>query len=103
MPIDYGDYPPNWKQIALSIKEGCGWICQFCGMQCRKPGEAFDTHKRTMRVAHLNHTPMDVRLDNLRGLCSACHLRYDAQHHARNAAATRRRRQREQGQQEIGL
>lgn len=103
MPVDYKNYPPDWRQIALAIKDGCGWACQFCGMQCRKPGEPFDTHKRTMSVAHLNHTPMDCRPENLRGLCSACHLRYDAHHHARNAAETRRRQKIQSGQQELSL
>ena len=28
--------------------------------------------------------------DNLKALCQRCHLRYDAKHHAKNAAATRR-------------
>ena len=51
-------------------------------MQCRRPNEPFDTHKRTLTVAHLNHTPEDCRPENLRAWCSACHLRYDAKHHA---------------------
>ena len=56
--------------------------CEVCGKQCRKPGEEFDTHKRTLTVAHLNHTPEDVRPENLKAMCAPCHLRYDAQHHA---------------------
>lgn len=31
----------------------------------------------TLTVAHLNHRPEDCRPDNLRALCSGCHLRYD--------------------------
>lgn len=36
-----------------------------------------------LTVAHLNHTPEDSRPENLRGLCQACHLRYDAPHKAK--------------------
>lgn len=32
----------------------------------------------TLTVAHLNHQPEDCRPENLRALCSVCHLRYDA-------------------------
>lgn len=59
-------------------------------MQCRRPGEPFDTHKRTMSVMHLDHNPMNCALDNLRAACSKCHLRYDLKHHMSNAARTRR-------------
>lgn len=75
-------YPNDWEKIAFEVKEKALWICQECGKQCRKPGEPFDTHKRTLTVAHLNHTPEDVRKENLKALCAPCHLRYDAKHHA---------------------
>ena len=61
--------------------------CEVCGKQCRKPGEPFDTHKRTLTVAHLNHTPEDVRPVNLKAMCAPCHLRYGAQHHAETRRA----------------
>lgn len=82
MPMDRKRYPPKWKEIAFKVKEEANWKCQNCGMQCRRPNEPFDTHKRTLTVAHLNHTPEDCRPENLRAWCSACHLRYDAKHHA---------------------
>jgi hypothetical protein len=85
-------YPKEWKDIALAIKNGCDWKCQSCGLQCRRPGEPFTTHKITMSVAHLDHTPENCEADNLRGWCSKCHLQYDAKHHAHNAAATRRKK-----------
>lgn len=82
MPVDWRLYPTDWKAIALRIKEGSGWKCELCGKQCRKPGEQFDNHTRTLTVAHLNHDPSDCREVNLRALCAPCHLRYDSQHHA---------------------
>jgi 5-methylcytosine-specific restriction endonuclease McrA len=75
-------YPKEWKMIALSVKEKADWKCQVCGKQCRKPNEPFDTHKRTLTVAHLNHIPEDVSEENLKAMCAPCHLRYDAKHHA---------------------
>ena len=82
MPMDKTRYPKDWKKIALQKKESVGWKCENCGMQCRKPGEPFDTHRRTLTVAHLNHLPEDCRPENLKALCAGCHLRYDAKHHA---------------------
>ncbi len=88
MPMDKKRYPPDWKRIATEKKEACGWKCEACGKQCRRPGEPFDTHRRTLTVAHLNHRPEDCRPENLRALCAVCHLQYDAKHHAE----TRRKR-----------
>ena len=82
MPMDKKRYPNNWKEIAKKIKEHAGWKCEQCGKQCRKPGEKFDTHKNTLTVAYLNHTPEDIRPENLKAMCAPCHLRYDAKHHA---------------------
>lgn len=82
MPVDWNNYPKDWKSIAIAVKEASDWTCQMCGKQCRRPGEPFDTHRNTLTVAHLNHDPMDCREENLRAMCAPCHLRYDAGHHA---------------------
>lgn len=82
MPMEKERYPENWKKIASEIKDSAGWKCQSCGMQCRKPWEPFDTHKRTLTVHHINHMPEDCRAENLIALCAGCHLRADAQFHA---------------------
>jgi hypothetical protein len=47
--------------------------------------------KVVLTVAHLNHTPEDCRDENLKAMCQRCHLRYDHDHHQRNAYATRRK------------
>lgn len=88
MPMERWKYPADWERIARAVKDAAGWRCQACGKQCRKPGEPFDTHKRTLTVAHLNHDPADCSEENLMAMCAPCHLRYDARHHAE----TRRRR-----------
>ena len=82
MPMDKKRYPINWWAIAKGVKDASDWKCQKCGKQCRRPGEQFDTPKRTLTVAHLNHMPEDVRPENLMAMCAPCHLRYDAKHHA---------------------
>jgi 5-methylcytosine-specific restriction endonuclease McrA len=78
MPVDWSKYPDDWDDIATAVKVAADWKCEQCGLQCRQPGEQFDTHKRTLTVAHINHTESDCRDENLIALCSGCHLRYDA-------------------------
>lgn len=91
MPMDRSLYPDDWDEIALAVKDGADWKCEECGKQCRRPGEPFDTHRRTLTVSHQNHDPADCRRENLKALCAPCHLRYDAEHHAK----TRRRKRME--------
>ena len=45
-----------------------------------------------LTIAHLDHTPENCDPSNLRAWCQRCHLRYDAEHHAKNARETRRAR-----------
>ncbi len=112
MPVDWTRYPANWNEIARACKDAADWKCQDCGMQCRRPGEPFDTHKRTMSVHHLGaarddgspgdmHDKMDVRPINLLALCSKCHLARDLPGHMQNAARTRRAQKVAAGQMEL--
>lgn len=80
--MDKKRYPKNWREIALGVKEAAAWKCEECGKQCRKPGEPFDTHKRTLTVHHKDHVPENCDPSNLIALCAPCHLRADAKHHA---------------------
>lgn len=48
--------------------------------------------KIVLTVAHLDHIPENCDPSNLKALCQLHHLRYNAQHHAQNARATRRAR-----------
>jgi 5-methylcytosine-specific restriction endonuclease McrA len=77
MPVDKAKYPSDWKEIAAMVKSQASWCCEKCRLQCRLPGEKFDTHKRTLTVAHINHVEMDCRPENLVALCPRCHLAYD--------------------------
>lgn len=118
MPIDYKDYPPDWKRIRAEILVRADDRCEACGVPNGEEGirdvdgvfipsdEAWqimdhepDGHKRfpaknrffriVLTVAHLNHDRSDNRPENLKALCQRCHLTYDAQHHAVNARRTR--------------
>ncbi|NEZ64817.1 hypothetical protein D0962_18835 [Leptolyngbyaceae cyanobacterium CCMR0082] len=100
-------YPDSWEQIAHSVKQEAGWCCEECGRPCRKPGEKegqildrlsaywkddwmesvwdedfgwVDVEKPTrfvLTVAHLDHRPENCARDNLKALCSVCHLKLD--------------------------
>ncbi len=93
MPMDRSKYPDNWDDIAAAVKEAAGWKCEKCKLQCRFPGDEFDTHKRTLTVAHINHVESDCRDENLVALCPACHLAYDETRKAMQRLAKKRIKQ----------
>ncbi len=78
-------YPPDWDEIALREKVRAQWMCENCGADCWQP----ISQKNVLTVHHLDHDPSNCDPKNLVALCTVCHLRADAQHHARNAAITR--------------
>lgn len=111
-------YPADWKVIRAAILRRAGHRCE--NPECRvgngwigyrrddgyfvrlasdgegKPDDyaghatGWRVFRIVLTIAHLNHQPEDCRPENLRALCQRCHLRYDAERHQRNAAATRR-------------
>ncbi len=90
MPMNRSKYPHDWDEIACRIKHAADWCCEKCQMQCRRPSETFDTHVRTLTVAHINHIELDCRGENLVALCSACHLKYDGYRKAMQRLARKR-------------
>lgn len=107
-PENVGRYPAEWPAISWTIR----WIralgrceCQgecvpglpmhWTGAELRRctaiNGEPHPTTGSTvvLTVAHLDHQPENVHPANLRAMCQACHLRYDRDHHAETARATR--------------
>lgn len=90
-------YPLDWPAIARRIRARAGDKCEGSPMYPDCRAEHGQPHPVTgssvvLTVAHLNHEPADCRDDNLRAWCQRCHLTYDAAHHAKNAARTRRER-----------
>lgn len=96
-PSEKARYPTDWKIVSVLARERAGWRCEGSPAfpECRAVnGEA---HPETgsivvLTVAHLDHQPENVDPANLKAWCQRCHLVYDAPHHAKNAAETRRQR-----------
>lgn len=107
MPIDYSEYPDNWKEISEYIRvKRAKNKCETCGAP---NGEYIYRPKNDTRwklahpdwpnavlivltVAHINPDKMDVRYtnnpndpdNNLIAECQRCHLIRDKDHHANN-------------------
>lgn len=98
-PSEKTRYPKNWKEISIRIRERAEGRCECvteCGLhpwgRCvEKNGlkAFFANGKIVLTVAHLDHQPENCKDENLKAMCQRCHLRYDRQHHAETAAATR--------------
>ena len=106
MPWNRKQYPANWEEIRRVVLERAHWCCEGSPVypECRAVMD--EPHPVTasrvvLTVAHLDHTPSTSDVRMLRAWCQRCHLTYDAQHHAANAAATRRRKK--ENPQQLGL
>ena len=111
MPIDYSEYPPNWKtEIRPMVLERAGNCCEECGVRNHSliwrygkgkqdytywpegmESEAWtlDGRKATkvvLTIAHLDHDKHnhDISIDRLRAWCQKCHLAYDMSRHIEN-------------------
>lgn len=98
MPVDWNDYPENWEEITLAIKQRAGWRCEWCGADQGLP------HPETGAVvvlgtAHLDHDPEHNDPSNLAALCQRCHNRYDTPHRLANRREKERAAQIDAGQQ----
>lgn len=85
MPIDYKNYPPNWKtEIRPRILARAKHRCENCGIPNYFifPGGG----KVILTISHKDRDPenFDVKDERLQALCQACHLDYDK--HANTAA-----------------
>ena len=125
MPMDRSRYHRDWASISRQIREQANNQCEFCGVPngervrrdrrgqwhteasimarpVARRDEGFGEWKPSvtvvLTVAHLCHDTTCYDPTHLRALCQSCHLRYDAQHHARNAAETRRQQRMATGQ-----
>lgn len=100
MPIREGRkalYPDNWPELRVAVLARAGYRCEGTPRfpYCRAHNYAshpITRSKVVLTIAHMNHDEACADLSQLRALCQKCHLCYDASHHAKNAAATRRAR-----------
>ena len=90
-------YPKNWKQIRADILIRANNRCEGSPRfpACRAVN--YEPHPETgskvvLTIAHLTHDETCDDPSLLRAMCQRCHLIYDAAHHAKNAAETRRRK-----------
>ena len=63
-----GEYPPNWNEIAVAVKDEAGWKCVRCGHPHDIPGGYMLT------VHHLDLHPNNCAWWNIPALCQKCHL-----------------------------
>lgn len=104
MPINYKEYPANWKtEIRPAVLKRANNCCEVCGVKnhsliyrfgkgikdwvywpCGMESEAWslDGRKATkiiLTVAHLDHDKSNdgVRLERLKAMCQKCHFGYD--------------------------
>lgn len=87
-------YPRDWKAIRHSVLARAGDRCEGSPRfpECRAANgqpHPVTGSRVVLTTAHLDHTPENCDLANLRAWCQRCHLTYDAQHHAANASITR--------------
>lgn len=114
-PENVDRYPADWPAIALRLKEAAGWRCECTG-ECGRghanrcpevhgqPAIMGSPWRRiVIGVAHLNHTPEDCSDDNLRVMCSGCHLLYDTDHHAQTRREVAERQLLQAGQLDLGV
>lgn len=121
MPVDYKDYPPNWKtEIRPAILQRAENKCEDCGVENHRlihrfgkgqddwvyypegmEAEAWsiDGKKATkivLTIAHVdNPDKMDCRPENLKALCQKCHLQRDMAHHIANRKKTLQERKKQ--------
>lgn len=95
--MTYYLYPDDWSKIAYAVKEACGWQCQVCGRQCRRPGEFNLGWEYTLTVAHWHHDYHSPTAFVV-ACCIRCHFRHDAKHSWQARRRAERYRQRMCGQ-----
>lgn len=110
-------YPRNWREIRAAVLDRASQRCEWCGISNgvigrRRPDGSFDEFngmeieaagldgirltRIVLTIAHLDHTPENCELENLRALCQRCHLEYDKPMHLANSRQTRARRKDEE-------
>jgi hypothetical protein len=92
-----GTHSKEWKAFRASLLDRAGNACEGTPMhpECRAANG--NPHPETgskvvLTIAHMDHDESHADPERCRALCQRCHLRWDAKHHAANAALTRRRK-----------
>jgi len=64
-----GNYPHNWNEIALKVKQEVDWRCVRCG-HIHDPQKGY-----MLTVHHLDLNKSNCAWWNIPALCQRCHLR----------------------------
>lgn len=100
--MNHSIYPTDWHELARSIKDANGYVCQGCDKQCRRPGELWLGWEYTLTVAHLCQD-YEGEAVCVACLCLPCHLRHDAPLSGVARQRNRRWRQHHAGQLALAL
>ena len=99
MPINYEDYPKNWKWLSRQIVKDAGNRCELCyapngervvrtpdGPYPWRPASPDDWKpvKIVLTVHHIDGNKQNSAKQNLISLCQKCHLRLDLHKHMIN-------------------
>ena len=95
-PENLARYPKNWLDIRQQVLIRAHFQCEGSPMFPNCRANNYDAHpvtgsKVVLTIAHLDHTPENCAMSNLKAWCQRCHLNYDAKHHAETAYNTRRK------------
>lgn len=117
MPIDYTEYPPNWKtEIRPRILARAKNCCEECGVENHRIIKRHENGKWEyittftsrlkfygytkviLTIAHLKHDKLnwEVKDEDLKALCQRCHLLLDIKHHTVNRKYGRNHNRKEQ-------
>jgi len=83
MPINYHDYPANWREIRARILARAGNRCEKCGAANGEPNPITGS-RVVLTVHHLDHDTANNDHGNLQALCQLCHNLADGQYRAFN-------------------
>lgn len=102
MPMRAQMYPVGWKLLAYEIKDANGWICHECGVQCRRPGDAYDHTQPELTVSHYFNDYRSAEIF-VAPMCAGCHLTHDKPFHWMIRRRNEDKRRRAAGQKQFEL
>ena len=76
MPINYKDYPHDWKEIRIEILLRANNRCELCNAENYRPHWKTGS-KVILTIAHIDQNKKNNKRYNLLALCQRCHLKID--------------------------